>query len=169
MKIVRYLVLLLCIAAAIHAKSKEFTILGKQKIQAEVKRGVPLPAEKGGVRIESAAFRIGDAGLQFGFIIRARRPLSKILVEEVSGRSPVVMVEDPAPAFKGDRWLGMAKPQPLTPATLPWLFEHGDTTKVFRFSVLFADTSEPLVLFQPAIYSAKLKQITRDSRKAKKS
>ncbi len=63
MKTVLCALLLLTVPFTAQAKTKEFTILGNQKIKAEVKRGMPLPAEKDGVRIEAAAFRTGAEGL----------------------------------------------------------------------------------------------------------
>jgi len=41
--IVRQFVFLLCLATATFAATKEFTILGDQKIKAKVKGGMPLP------------------------------------------------------------------------------------------------------------------------------
>jgi len=168
MKTLIFALALLAVPATSRAATQEFTILGDQKIKAEVKKGVPLPAEKNGVRIEAAAFRTGGDGLEFGFMLTTRRAPSKIVVEDVSGSHPVLMVEDLAPVLKKDLWLGVAKAMPITAAAVPWLFERGSTSKVFRFTVTLADTKEVLVLLQPAVYSADAKQVITGSQNAKK-
>jgi hypothetical protein len=161
----RYLVLLLCFAAAAHAKPKEFTILGDQKIMAEVERGMPLPAEKDGIKIEAAAFVIGDGKLIFTFGFDTRATPKKVVVEDVSGSSAVVLVDDIAPEVKKNYWLGNASPLPLSKNGVPWVFERGDTTKVFRFTVALPDREQPVVLYQPAIYvGATKKQLQKMAR-----
>lgn len=161
MKTVRCFVLLCCLATAAFAKPKEFTILGGQKITAEVERGMPLPAEKDGIKIEVAAFGIGDGKLVFTFGLDTKKTPKQIVVEDVSGGSPVVLVADPAPGVEKDYWRGDAAPLPLSKSGVPWVFERGDTTKVFRFTVLLPDRAEPVVLYQPAIYAASTKKQLR--------
>lgn len=158
MRATRYLVLLLCLATTVFAKSREFTILGGEKIKAEVERGMPLPAEKDGIKIEVAAFMIGDGKLVFTFGIDTKKTPKKVVVEDVSGRSPVVLVEDDAPVAQKDYWRGDATPLPLSKSGVPWVFERGDTTKVFRFTVTLPDREQPVVLYQPAIYAAATKK-----------
>lgn len=158
MKITRYIALLFCLTAAAFAKPKEFTILGGEKIKAEVERGMPVPAEKDGIKIEVAAFMIGDGKLVFTFGFDTQKTPKKVVVEDVSGSSPVVLVEDSAPVVKKNYWRGDAAPLPLSKSGVPWVFERGDTTKVFRFTVTLPDQEQPVVLFQPAIYASTTKK-----------
>lgn len=158
MKTTRHLVLLLCLAAASLGKQKEFTILGSEKIKAEVERSMPLPAEKDGIKIEVAAFMIGDGKLVFTFGFDTKKTPKKVVVEDVSGSSPVVLVEDSAPVVQKDYWRGDATPLPLSKSGVPWVFERGDTTKVFRFTVTLSDREQPVVLYQPAIYAGATKK-----------
>lgn len=165
MKTAPSLVLLLCLATAAHAKPKEFTILGGQKVLAEVAKGMPLPAEKDGIKIEAAAFMIRDGKLIYTFGFDTKTTPRKVVVEDVSGRSAVVLVEDTAPVVKEDYWLGNAPPLPFSRDGVPWVFERGDTTKVFRFTVALPDREQPVVLYQPAIYaSATKKQLQKMAR-----
>ena len=158
MKTTRYLILLLCLATAALAKPKEFTILGGEKITAEVERGVPLPVAKDGIKIEAAAFMIGDGQLVFTFGFDTKQTPRKIVVEDVSGTAPVVLVADSAPVVQEDYWRGDAAPLPLSKSGVPWVFERGDTTKVFRFTVTLPDREQPVVLYQPAIYAGATKK-----------
>ena len=45
------------------AKTKTLTILGDQKIQAEVQDGMPLPVEKDGIKVEGAGFLMAEGKL----------------------------------------------------------------------------------------------------------
>jgi len=158
MKIVRYLLLLLGLASAASAKPKEFTILGGEKIKAEVERGMPLPAEKDGIKIEAAAFMVGDGKLIFAFGFTTKKKLKKVLVEDVSSSSALELVDDASPKLEKDYWKGEATPLPLSKSGVPWVFERGDTTKVFRFTVTLAEQEQPVVLYQPAVYSGGTKK-----------
>ena len=165
-KILLWLSLALTMAAPLAARSKEFTILGREKIKAQVQDGMPLPAEKDGIRIEAAALGMSADGLQFGFMLTSGQALSSVVVEDVSGASAVVLVQDLAPTLnRKNLWLGRAKTLPLTPAGVPWLFARGDTTMVFRFTVGLAQTKRTVVLYQPAVYSAEAKQLLRSQAK----
>jgi hypothetical protein len=120
-----------------------------------------LPAEKDGVRIEAAAFRTGDDGLEFCFLFTTRRAPVNVLVEDVTGGTPITLVDDPTPVLDKGAWEGIAKTRPITPAGVPWMFEDGDTTMVFRFTVTLPGRKDPTVLYQPAVYSAATKRILR--------
>src|SRR5262245_19666092 len=110
MKTTRYITLLLCLATLAYAKTKEFTVLGDVKIKAEVERGMPLPAEKDGIRIEAAAFMVDGDKLIFNFGFATKATPTKVVVEDVSGSSAVLLVEDITPQVKEDYWQGDASP-----------------------------------------------------------
>jgi len=149
----RYLVFLLCIVTCAFAGTKEFTILGDQKIKAKVQDGMPLPAEQSGITIEGAGFALGEGKLIWAFDFSSKKPPTKVVVEDVSGKSAIVLVVDAAPKLDGEHcWSGAATPVALSKSASPWLFEPGDTTKVFRFTITLAGKTEPAVIYQPAIY-----------------
>ena len=119
---------------------------------------MPLPAMKDGLRIDVAGFMIGEGKLTFTFGFTSKLPLKRVVVEDVTGREAVVMVDDPAPVLTKNYWKGNASPLPLKKGGSPWIWEQGDTTKVFRFTVSVVGREEPVVLFQPAVYSGRSKK-----------
>ena len=155
------LVFLLCIATTAFAKTKEYTILGDQKVKAKVQDGMPLPAEKAGITIEGAGFVFGEGKLVWAFDFTSKTPLTKVVVEDVSGKSAIVLVDDAAPKLDGDHWKGEAAPVALSKSGCPWLFESGGTTKVFRFTVTLQGTPGPVIIFQPAVYPEETKKQLR--------
>ncbi len=154
------IILFLALTVATFAKPKEFTILGGQKIKAEVENGMPKGAEGSGIAVKAAAFMIGEGKLIFTFGFTAPDDLQRVTIEDVSGKEAVVLVDDQKPKLNNMYWMGNATPLPLSKAGVPWVFERGDTTKVFRITANLASRPEPVVLFQPAIYpSATKKQL----------
>jgi hypothetical protein len=151
------------LALTAFARQKEFTILDGQKIKVAFERGMPLPADHDGVRIEVVAIATVNGELVFNFGFTTKRPIKKVVVDEVSGRTPITLVEDSLPTTKKDYWMGRAVPLPITAESLPWLFASGDTTKIFRFAVTTSDRPEPIILFQPGVYRASVKQLIRQS------
>jgi hypothetical protein len=149
---ITYLSFLLCIATIACAATKEYTILGDQKISAKVQDGLPLPGEKNGIKVEGAGFVLGEGKLIWGFDFTSKKEPTKILIEDVSGKSAIILVDDAAPKIKGHDWSGNAAPVSLSKSDCPWLFESGDTTKIFRFTITLKGKSEPVVIYQPAVY-----------------
>lgn len=151
------LLLALCAAVVAHGKTTELTISGGEKINAEFQRGMPVPAAKSGVRIQAAAFVLGGGSLTYTFGLTSEKAVKKVVVEDVTGAKAVRLVEDNAPVLADGYWNGDSSPLAISKTTLPWLYERGDTTKVFRFTVTLADKTEPVVLHQPAVYAGGIK------------
>lgn len=139
------------------AASQEFTILDGKKVTADMSNGLPRPAEKDGIKIEVAAFMIQEGQLIYTFGFTTEKKVQKVTVEEVSGSRAIPLVADTSPELENAYWKGDAKPLPLNKSGVPWIFEKGDTVKVFRFSVTLAGAAAPIVLHQPAIYGAAAK------------
>ena len=158
---IKCLVFLFCIATTAFAETKVYTILGDQKVKAKVQDGMPLPAEKSGITIEGAGFALGEGKLVWAFDFTSKKSLTKVLVEDVSGKNAITLVDDAAPKLDGDHWKGDAAPVSLSKSGCPWLFESGDTTKVFRFTVTLQGTPEPVIIFQPAVYPEETKRQLR--------
>jgi hypothetical protein len=142
-------------AGLVDAKPKTFEILGGTKIAAEVERGIPLPAIGRGVRVEVAGFFLQNRKLHYTFGFSGRPALKSVLVEDVTDRAAVTLVEDNAPVLStvlgNGYWKGDSAGLALDRSTLPWFFARGATTKVFRFTIRMADGSPDLVLYQPAV------------------
>jgi hypothetical protein len=153
MQSLRHLLLFACIAVAAHARTKEFSISGGGKIKAEFQHGMPLPVEQAGIKIEAAAFMFGDGKLTFAFGFTTKKNLQKVVVEDVTGSTATTLVEDRAPTLDKAYWKGEALPLAISKSTVPWLYERGDTIKLFRFTVTLAGEARPVVLYQPSVYS----------------
>jgi hypothetical protein len=152
---------LLFVATVACGATKEYTVLGDQKITAKVQDGMPLPGEKGGITVEGAGFALGEGKLIWAFDFTSKKAPTKVLVEDISGVSAVVLVDDSSPKLKDHEWSGSATPVDLSKSGSPWLFERGDTTKVFRFTVTLKGKAEPIVIYQPAIYPEETKNQLR--------
>ena len=138
------LIVFLCFAAATtFAKTKTFTILGDQKIEAEVQDGMPLPVEKDGIKVEGAGFMMAEGKLVWGFNFTSQKPITSVRVEDVSGETPVLLVEDTAPTLKEGLWSGHGRPIVISRKESPWVFTRGTTTKVFRFTIVISRTPNP--------------------------
>lgn len=153
-----YLTFLLCVATVACAATKEYIILGDQKITAKVQHGMPLPGEKSGITVEGAGFALEDGKLIWAFDLTSKKAPIKIMVEDVSGKISIMLVDDAAPKLNGHDWSGNATPLSLSKSDCPWLFESGDTTKVFRFTITLQGKPEPVVIYQPAVYPEATKQ-----------
>jgi hypothetical protein len=138
----------------------EFVILGGQKIKAETKRGVPVPASGDSITIQAAAFMLGPRDLTYAFAFSQANggALQKVVVEDVSGEKAVVLVEDASPTLIKGAWHGKASPLPLTSVALPWAFEPRDSARVFRFTISRIGEAAPVVLLQPTVFNAEIKR-----------
>jgi hypothetical protein len=154
-----YIVAALFFTVNVSAATKTFTILGDQKIKAEVQGGMPLPAEKNGIKVIGAGFVMGKGELTWAFNFTSQKPVTKVSVEDVSEKAAVLLVEDEKPSLKEDMWSGQAGSIAITKADSPWIFTRGDTTKVFRFSITLSGESEPTVIYQPAVYPKDTKKL----------
>ena len=152
-----YLFCLLFTATVACAETQEYTVLGNQKIKAKVQNGMPLPAAKNGITVKGAGFAFGNGKLIWGFDFTTKKTPTKVVVEDVSGKSAIVLVEDSKPKLNGHDWTGNATPVALSKEESPWLFEPGDTTKVFRFTITLEGNPEPVVIYQPAVYTEQTK------------
>lgn len=151
------LIVVLFAASTAFAKTKTFTILGDQKIKAEVRGGMPLPAEKEGIKVEGAGFLMTDGKLVWAFNFTSQKPIMNVRVEDVSEKTAVLLVEDKTPSLKEGMWSGRANPIAINKEESPWVFTRGNTVKVFRFTVLIAGNSAPTVIHQPAVYGTEVK------------
>jgi hypothetical protein len=122
---------------------------------------------------ENARVIIADAGLQavnlnginyvrwkFAISPKQATSLSLVRIEEVSGPAPLLLVNDVAPQLDGGRWSENAGLMDLSSASVRWLFEPGDTVRVFRFTMNEPD-GQTYVLYQAAPYAPASKEAIR--------
>lgn len=146
------------------AKTAAFKIAGGQTVRCEVTEAGPLSARHGPYEMTTAGFSFGpDASgqhlaLVFGFdlsVARRTKP-TRIRVEDVTGEKAILLVDDQAPQTDRGFWSANAAPITVSRDSVPWLFETGPTTKVFRVTISAAKKAD-IVLYQPSIYAAATK------------
>jgi hypothetical protein len=107
-------------------KLRSYTISGGRVVQLPVAPGGALPTENADVKIEVAGFMVSsdEASLTytFGFTSKTKAVPRKVVVEDVTGPYPVLMVSDPKPVLdtKG-YWKGSSSPKKAGDQTLDWL------------------------------------------------
>ena len=129
----------------------------------------PLPAESGPYKMEVAAFMLGqdESGqhtfliFTFGIAVQKKGKPTHITVEDVSGDTAVMMVDDKAPKVEEKYWKGDADPLMVQESSTPWIFDDKPTIKVFRVTISAKGVPD-VILYQPAWYPAETKsQVAR--------
>jgi TonB family protein len=140
---------------------QEFTILGTQKILCEVDGQTPSLAGKDGVKVRQPAFVAREGEFAYQFAIDAGVGVTKIIVEDVSESAARILLEDSSPKVEGGYWMEVSTPMVLSKQNLPWIYERGDTTRVFRFTISISGKSDPVVLYQPVVWKLEAKKYLR--------
>jgi hypothetical protein len=146
---------------------RTFTIAGGQTIELPIARGGAIPTENPDVKIEVTGFMLDGKAKEvtyaFGFTEKKRETPRSVKVEDVTGSSAELLVEDKLPQLEATGfWKGSAKPRGKGDSGLSWLNEAGDTTKVFRFTIVTADGRE-LVMYQASVWSGASKPLIRQA------
>jgi hypothetical protein len=99
------------------------------------------------------------AALAYAFMFSLKRPIqmTRIRVEDVTDKQPVLLVDDRAPKIADNRWTGDTRAVSMTPKHFPWMFDGSTTKKLFRITVSTKDQGE-ITLEQPATYDAVAKR-----------
>jgi hypothetical protein len=168
MKSLCYSVIVLAVmlgGCAMSSNMRTFTIAGGQTIELPVARGGALPTENADVKIEVTGFMLDGQAKEityaFGFTEKKRETPRSIKVEDVTGSSAELLVEDKSPRLDAKGyWKGSATPRKKGDPGLSWLNEAGDTTKVFRFTIATADGRE-LVMHQASVWGGASKPMIR--------
>jgi len=141
-----------------------------------VAAGGPVNLERSGKgfkRAENDRVRVSDASLQavnfdgnyyvrwtFAILPKQAAELSSIRIEDVTGSSPLLLVNDVAPQRDGGIWKETAGLMEISSAGANWLTDPKDTVRVFRFTI-----SEPngqsYVLYQGVLQSRATKEAIR--------
>jgi hypothetical protein len=144
---------------------RTFTVAGGQTIELPIAPGGALPTENADVKIEVTGFVLKSQEREivytFGFTEKKRETPRSVRVEDVTGPTAELLVEDKSPQLDAHGyWKGSATPRKRGDAGLSWLNEAGDTTKVFRFTIVTADERE-LVMHQASVWSGDSKTLLR--------
>ena len=124
---------------------------------------------------ENGRVVVTDAGLQavnfdgkyyvrWTFGIRPKQPteLTNVRVEDVSGASSLLLVNDVAPQLDAGKWKGNAGLMELSTTSLPWFYENTDSARTLRFTVTEVN-GQSYVLYQGVLYTPSGKSAIRKS------
>ncbi|MBV9488670.1 MAG: hypothetical protein JO069_02965 [Verrucomicrobia bacterium] len=105
-------------------------------------------------------FRRGGRNfVRWQFTVRVKQParLADINIDEVSGPSPVPILEDRAPRVDQTYWSKQSTLIPANRSASPWLYTPETTLRIFRVTVTDASGTRS-VLYQPANFNRKAKE-----------
>ena len=130
----------------------------------------------GPLRSENGEFQVGWTGLlpPTGHAVftsyfvndKKGRVPRRILVEDLSGDTPIVVVDDRHPKLENDKngvpryWKWIVSVGKATNPDIQWLADEDETVKVYRYTVTAADGTTTSLL-QAAIYPPPMKDIFR--------
>lgn len=151
-------------AGGANAATREFTYLGTQKLKHSVDKGGPVSTENGDIKIEVTG-HVGalepGVGLTlegaYGFTVKRPLTITRVRVEDVSGETAKLMVDDEKPELSAEGYWKGRGDSVLVDAQRPeWIHVLGDTWRIFRFTITTAQKGD-IVLLQPSWSSAEMK------------
>jgi hypothetical protein len=94
----------------------------------------------------------------FGIHFKQPTMVRNVRVEDVTDKKPVLLIEDDSPNVTADLWTGRGSAIPFGAKYLPWFFQRGDSTRVFRI-VIREKSGRSYELYQGARFSADKKNL----------
>ena len=124
----------------------------------------------GFVKAESDRFVVDEAGLttyrtegknfvrwQFAILPKTESTIQQVKIEDVTGENPVLILDDRAPVVEERRWTRQSDLIRASVRLIPWLFESGRTTRVFRITI-YETNGKKSALYQPVLFTPKAKK-----------
>jgi hypothetical protein len=124
----------------------------------------------GFVKAENERLVIDEAGLttyrtegknfvrwQFAILPKQAAALQSVKIEDVTGDKLALILEDPAPQIEERRWSRQSDLIRANPRSIPWLFDSGRTTRVFRI-IVREPNGKTSVLYQAVLFTPKAKK-----------
>lgn len=108
-------------------------------------------------------FRSGGRNfVRWQFTVRVKQPirLTDVKVEEVSGSTAALILEDRAPHLDQTYWGKQSALIPANRRAAPWLYDPETTLRIFRVTITDS-TGRTSVLYQPASFNRKAKNAIR--------
>jgi len=146
---------------------KNYQIANDEIISLPITKAGPIPAEDKSYKIEVAGImtgpskkEIGKSSLVFGFSfsIKKSNQLSRVLVEQVyPAKQSIVLIEDNNPKNENKSWSNRTAPIEINKSNLPWFYEKGTTTFVFKITIESAN-GEITTLYQPSSFFEQAKE-----------
>ena len=122
-------------------------------------------------RAENDRVRVATSGLfddrergrifmRWLFTIQFKQPVivRNVKIEDVTDSKPVLLIENDAPSVTAGLWTGRGNAIPFDAKYLPWFFQRGDSTRVFRI-VSREKSGRSYELYQGARLSADKKNL----------
>jgi hypothetical protein len=127
------------------------TIAGGEQLRIPLNKGGAVMAKEGSIQILHAGGDVEPNKHQFfykfAFADSSGSELRSVLVEDVSDEKAVLLVEDLQPKLVERRWDATSRFFNRDDEPIKWVFYVGDSFRVFRFTVTFAD-GRKIVLHQ---------------------
>ena len=122
-------------------------------------------------RVENERARVTTSGLfddrergrifmrwVFGIHFKQPTRVRNVRVEDVTDMKPVLLIEDDSPNVTADLWTGRGSAIPFGAKYLPWFFQRGNSTRVFRI-IIREESGRSYELYQGARFSADKKNL----------
>lgn len=93
----------------------------------------------------------------FGIHFKQPTMVRNVRVEDVTDKKPVLLIDDDSPNVTADLWTGRGSAIPFGAKYLPWFFQRGDSTRVFR--IVIRGSGRSYELYQGARFSADKKNL----------
>jgi hypothetical protein len=100
----------------------------------------------------------GSYYVRWTFTVRPKQvtEFRSIRVEDVTGATPMLLVNDIAPQQDAGKWTGNAGLMELSSTSLQWFFDNSESVRTFRFTISEVD-GRGYVLYQGALYGPNAK------------
>ena len=161
--------LLFASCATPQASLRTYQVAGGKTVRLPVYAAGARWSETARIKIDVTGFMIdGDKAeltYVFGFTSKSNQALRAVTVEDVTGPTAVTLVEDPNLTFDTTGyWKGESTPRRAGDSSLDWLSAPGDTEKIFRFEIIFADGGVEEI-YQASIWSGQTKPLVKKALK----
>ena len=152
---------LLAACATSSLETRTFKIAGGESVSLPFEYGVARSTENADIKIEVTGFVLDSLKREltyaFGFTEKQAEALRSVKVEDVTGPEAEVVVLDSAPHLSAKGyWKGNSTSHKKEDPAVAWVYDSGDTVKVFRFTVMTA-AGRQIVMYQGSVWSARTK------------
>jgi hypothetical protein len=161
------LALVACVSPA--PQTRSYTVSGGKTVSLPFANGGALSSQTTNVKIEVTGFMVDGVKSEliytFGFTERNRKTPMRVIVEDVTNSAAVALVTDLFPSISSDGyWKGQSSARKAGDASLEWLYEPGNTEKVFRFTITLNDGSTEEI-YQASVWPGQSKPVIKNALK----
>jgi len=150
-----------CVIPAYNTFTRSFTISGGGTVEFTFTNGL-VPEENADAKLVPASLEVKPSvktlTYKFLFFEKTGNAPRSVVVEDVSGPAPEILVEDDHPALIKKAWLGTSGPKTADDPRLGWLNEPDDSFRIYRVTIVTSD-GRRLVMYTAAGYAAPAKEL----------